>query len=420
MKMKVQADHRMHSRHSARCSVGVGLALPWSYNSQGTASRPPTLATGSTACLAGLFWLLCSGGGTCPDLVGTPPSGELESWLPKLAACVIPQRGSAALSCGKALPFRTVLNPSFICAQAGRLSLPACAEEIAQDTQSTERRSLSASQAAEPQQRSSSPELPPCLAESVFFKSLPSDFHWPDPGDALSLRVLEEYGAVFVARGGVVSPSVVIFPDRNVVTRWQSNLSTEQVEIAGIPVRLQSAALRALMKAREEAFQAHVGISPRGRDAAQRSYGETLELWASRVNPGLEHWVAKGLLSPSEAERIKELPARVQAREILELEQRGLYFSKDFSKSILFSVAPPGASQHLSMLAFDVKEHDKPAVRSILEHHGWFQTVRSDLPHFTYLGVDKHLLPSLGLKMVRDGDRVFWIPDFACPQPARH
>jgi hypothetical protein len=270
---------------------------------------------------------------------------------------------------------------------------------------------------AAPPQSSISPQLPPCIAESAFFKSLPKGFRWPDPGDALSLRVLEEYGAVFVARGGVVLPPVVIFPDQNAVGHWQSTLSTEQVEFAGIPVRLQSAAMRALMKAREEAFQAHLGISPRAPDAAQRNYDETLKLWRSRVNPGLQHWVDKELLSASEAERIRNLPPLEQGLEILELEKRRLYFSKDFSKSILFSVAPPGASQHLSMLAFDVKEHDNPVVRLILEHHGWFQTVRSDLPHFTYLGVDKHLLPSLGLKMLRIGDRVFWIPDFACPPP---
>jgi hypothetical protein len=268
-------------------------------------------------------------------------------------------------------------------------------------------------------ENSISDQLPGCITESPFFKSLPKDFRWPDPGDALSLRVLEEYGALFVARG-VVLPPVVIFPDQNAVAHWQSNLSTEQADLAGVLVRLQSAAMRALMKAREEAFQAHVDISPRGPDAAQRGYAQTLELWRSRVNPGLQHWVDKGLLSATEAERIRKLPAREQAPEILELENRGLYFSKDFSKSVLLSVAPPGASQHLSMLAFDVKEHDDPVVRLILEHHGWFQTVRSDLPHFTYLGVKKELLPSLGLKMVRNGDRVFWIPDFACPPPTKH
>ena len=263
-----------------------------------------------------------------------------------------------------------------------------------------------------------SDQLPGCITESPFFKSLPQGFRWPDPGDALSLRVLKEYGALFVARG-VVLPPVVIFPDQNAVAHWQSNLSIEQAELAGVLVRLQSAAMRALMKAREEAFQAHVDISPRGPDAAQRGYAQTLELWRSRVNPGLQYWVDKGLLSAAEAERIRKLPAREQVPEILELEKRGLYFSQDLSKSVLLSVAPPGASQHLSMLAFDVKEHDNPVVRSILEHHGWFQTVRSDLPHFTYLGVKKQLLPSLGLKMVRNGDRVFWIPDFTCPPPTK-
>jgi hypothetical protein len=270
---------------------------------------------------------------------------------------------------------------------------------------------------ASARQNSISPQLPPCLAESAFSKSLPKGFQWPEAGDELSLRVLEEYGAIFVAQG-VVTPPVVIFPDQNAVSRWQSNLNTEQGEFAGVPVRLQRAAMQALLKAREEAIQAHVGISPRGPDAAQRSYDETLELWRSRVDPGLQHWIAKGGLSAAEAERIRKLPARRQASAILKLERRGLYFSKDFSKSILFSVAPPGASQHLSLLAFDVKEHDSPVVRSILERHGWFQTVRSDLPHFTYLGVDKNLLPSLGLKMVRSRGRVFWLPNLECPAPS--
>jgi len=266
-------------------------------------------------------------------------------------------------------------------------------------------------------QNSISPQAPPCLAESAFSKSLPKGFHWPEAGDELSLRVLEEYGATFVAQG-VATPPVVIFPDQNAVSHWQSNLSTEQAEFAGVPVRLQRAAMQALMKAREEAIQTHAGISPRASDAAQRSYDETLELWRSRVDPGLRHWIARGALSAAEAERIRKLPARQQASAILKLERRGLYFSKDFSKSILFSVAPPGASQHLSLLAFDVKEHDSPVVRSILERHGWFQTVRSDLPHFTYLGVDKNLLPRLGLKMVRSGGRVFWLPDLECPMSA--
>ena len=256
--------------------------------------------------------------------------------------------------------------------------------------------------------------VPPCLAQSAFLKSLPESFHLPDPGDALSWRVLEEYGAMFVARG-VETPLAVIFPNADAVAHWQASVRTEQAEFAGVTVRLQIAAMQALMKARAEAIQAHLGILPRGSDAAQRNYDDTFELWRGRVNPGLQHWVGKGLLSAIEAGRIRNLPAREQAPEILRLEERGLYFSRDFSKPILSSVAIPGASQHLAMLAFDVKEHDNPAVRSILERHGWFQTVKSDLPHFTYLGVSRQELPSLGLKRVRKGDRVFWVPDFDCP-----
>ena len=96
--------------------------------------------------------------------------------------------------------------------------------------------------------------------------------------------------------------------------------------------------------------------------------------------------------------------------EILRLEGKGLYFNMDFTKSILYSVAAPGTSQHLSMLAFDVKEFENAEVRSILARHGWFQTITSDLPHFTFLGVSESELPSLGLKKTTNSGRTFWIP----------
>ena len=96
---------------------------------------------------------------------------------------------------------------------------------------------------------------------------------------------------------------------------------------------------------------------------------------------------------------------------ILGLERDGIFFAKDLSKSIIYSVAPPGTSQHLSMLALDVKEYEDARVRAILAKHGWYQTVVSDLPHFTFLGVAEKDLPKLGLKMVTNADRSFWIPD---------
>jgi hypothetical protein len=87
-----------------------------------------------------------------------------------------------------------------------------------------------------------------------------------------------------------------------------------------------------------------------------------------------------------------------------------MYFAKDLSKSIIYSVAPPGTSQHLSMLALDITEHDDAAVREIMARNGWHQTVVSDLPHFTYLGVPESELPALGLKKVNDGGRSYWLP----------
>ena len=50
-------------------------------------------------------------------------------------------------------------------------------------------------------------------------------------------------------------------------------------------------------------------------------------------------------------------------------------------------------------------------VREILAEHGWFQTVLSDLPHFTFLGLKEEELPTRGLKNVEVDGQKFWIPD---------
>jgi hypothetical protein len=111
------------------------------------------------------------------------------------------------------------------------------------------------------------------------------------------------------------------------------------------------------------------------------------------------------------------MPIEQQIAEILRLEKMGIYFARDLSKSILYSVAPPGTSQHLSMLAFDVREYDNPRVREILARHGWFQTVISDLPHFTFLGVPESKLLSRGLRLVVHEGRRFWVPDIDDDEP---
>jgi hypothetical protein len=242
-----------------------------------------------------------------------------------------------------------------------------------------------------------------------FTANLPEGFE--QPTEEVGKRLLREYGSVFLARGGAIPPKTVIFKNEQEVAAFQSSLQKSSGEIGSHTLELQAAAMNALKEAIAEAKQSSLTITPRGADSAKRTYNETVELWASRVNPGLVHWVSKGKLTQTEAGRIKSLSPFEQVPEIFKLEAQGMFFSKDLSKSIIFSVAPPGTSQHLSMLALDVSENDNAKVREILSKHGWFQTVQSDLPHFTFLGAREDELTKLGLKKVSDGGRTFWLPN---------
>lgn len=246
------------------------------------------------------------------------------------------------------------------------------------------------------------------IKKTAFFKNLPKKFSLPK--DSLGLRVLVDYGAYFLARDRSVVPEKVMFKDDSEVAEFQSKLKISRETIGNFEVELQTAAMDALQRAIAEARQIALSITPRDRDAARRSYSETVELWKSRVEPALAFWVERGRITPAEAERIRLLPPVEQIPVILKLEEQGIFFSKDLSKSIVYSVAPPGTSQHLSLLAFDINEYNDPAVKAILAKHGWFQTVVSDLPHFTYLGVQEKDLPGLGLKYIIFGDRSYWVP----------
>lgn len=242
-----------------------------------------------------------------------------------------------------------------------------------------------------------------------FTANLPDGFKAPT--DDAGRLLLKEYGSVFVARGGVVPPKTVVFKDQAEVTAFQSSLKTSSESIGGFNLELQTAAMDGLRKAIADAKAAGLSISPRDKDSAKRSYDETIELWASRVDPALKHWVSNGKMTQAQADKLKSLSPYEQVPEVLKLEQQGIFFAKDLSKSIIYSVAPPGTSQHLSMLAMDVKEHEDSKVRDILAKNGWYQTVISDLPHFTFLGVPDSELSKLGLKKVSDNGRTFWIPE---------
>ncbi len=207
------------------------------------------------------------------------------------------------------------------------------------------------------------------------------------PGsDSVARRVLEDYGAIFVAGKKVVPPPVCVFTSEAQVAKFQ--------------------------KAREKANQEGLDITPRGgAEAARRNYEDSLRLWDTRFLPALDYWVGQRRLTPEEAIRLRTLPLHEQVAAVLDLEKNEIYFSKDLSKSILYSIAAPGTSQHIAMLALDVTEFQNARVREILAGYGWFQTVLSDLPHFTFLGLKEDELPKHGLKSVVVNEQTFWIPN---------
>ncbi|MBV9210143.1 MAG: hypothetical protein JOZ52_05915 [Acidobacteria bacterium] len=249
------------------------------------------------------------------------------------------------------------------------------------------------------------------LEKSLARRGLKSDAVC-DPNDAVARRILEDYGAMFLASQSVLPPPVCIFKSEDEVKSFQQRAGVAAAEIEGDTIELQPAAMKALLEAREEAQAEGLDITPRGgTEAARRNYEDTRRLWDTRFLPALKYWQEQGKLSEQDVARLKALPLHEQVREVLELEKRGIYFSQDLSKSILYSIAAPGSSQHIAMLALDVTEFQDPRVRQILARHGWFQTVKSDLPHFTYLGVEEDELPSLGLRAVTADEQVFWIPN---------
>jgi hypothetical protein len=231
--------------------------------------------------------------------------------------------------------------------------------------------------------------------------------------DAVENRVFREYGAIFVTSDKLNFPTKCIFQSEVEVQYYQSKAKPLTQNVGGVEITLQQTAMEALLKSIREAAQKKLRITPRGGSlAAGRSYEDTVRLWNSRFYPALNHWVRGRKISRQEADAAAALPIRKQVAQVLEWESKGWFFSKDLTKSILFSVAAPGASQHNFLLALDVEQFANKGVRKILADNGWFQTVKSDLPHFTYLGVKETELPALGLKETLVGTQKFWIPNF--------
>jgi hypothetical protein len=233
----------------------------------------------------------------------------------------------------------------------------------------------------------------------------------PFESDAIAHRVLKEYGSIFVAADSVKVPVTCVFEDEEHVAAFQGDLEKTTSRLNGAEIILQSDAMSALLAAIQEANEGRLRITPLdGSIAGTRSYADTVRLWNSRFYRALNYWEKKGRISKANTDEARSLSPFAQVPKVVEWEARGLYFSTNFSRSIFTSVAPPGTSQHLSGLAFDVVEFGSRRVRTILNKHGWFQTVAGDEPHFTYLGFPETELPKRGLISVMKSGYKFWVP----------
>lgn len=236
----------------------------------------------------------------------------------------------------------------------------------------------------------------------------------PAINSSVERRLALEYGAIFLTTA--TPPAKIIFANENEVSQFQNSLEIGRSLIGEHEIELQKPAMEALLRARRSAEAAGLTINPRSADSGRRSFAETLNLWNRNVGRGLDHWVSQGKMESDEAYRLWQLGVIDQVAAILSIEEeRQLYFSTYFDKSILQSVAAPGASQHLSLLAFDVAEYESEEVEALLGTLGWFRTVLSDLPHFTYLGREENELPALGLmqavRKYSNHTYRFWVPN---------
>jgi len=231
---------------------------------------------------------------------------------------------------------------------------------------------------------------------------------------AVEVRIFVEYGAIFATTA--TPPPTIIFANAAEVETFQSSLRVDRAFVGEHEITLQIDALRALSLAVSRVVQRGGTLRARAADAAARSYDDTVRLWTRNVTRGLEHWRALGRITTEQAQTISSLAPVDQVAPILDLENsRELFFGTFFDRSILYSVAAPGASQHLSLLAFDVAEYEDSDVEEELALGGWYRTVPNDLPHFTYLGQARKDLPGLGLQYTTRtfGEHVygFWVPD---------
>jgi hypothetical protein len=233
----------------------------------------------------------------------------------------------------------------------------------------------------------------------------------PVATNSVARRVFLEYGAIFAAAEDVSVPPRCIFIDESSVKEFQLKIRSRSALIGGVAIHLQEKAIDSLIKISAEADLINVAVVPfDGAIAGRRSYADTVRIWNSRFEPALRYWTDAGRIDLVEAEQIRALPVERQVEQVMRWEAQGMLFGTNRALSIFSSTAPPGTSQHLTMLAFDIDRFPDSRLRKIFNKYGWFQTVRGDPQHFTYLGVSEDALPGRGLVTVYMGGVKYWVP----------
>jgi len=229
--------------------------------------------------------------------------------------------------------------------------------------------------------------------------------------DPYARRVFAEYGSMFAAVSTVSIPWRCIFENSDDVANFQKTLKTRSLSVDGVAIDLQEPAINSLEKALEQAAAENLRIIPLdGAIAGRRSYFDTIALWGSRFYPALDYWTKAGKVTPEDAQAARSMLIRNQVFKIVEWESAGYYFGTSRTRSIFSSTAPPGTSQHLSLIALDLSNYSDDRVREIMAANGWYQTIINDPTHFTYLGVSESELPSRGLMLTQQGAFRFWVP----------
>jgi hypothetical protein len=229
---------------------------------------------------------------------------------------------------------------------------------------------------------------------------------------AFANRALREYGAVFVAGENIKLPDTCIFQNDEATRKFQSGLQAKSSVVGGVLITLQTAAMDSLLVVVQEATQLNIKVVPLdGSIAASRTYSDSVNIWESRFDPALRVWTARGKISADDANAVAGLPVDKRIEKVIEWESHGMLFGTGRRTSIFSSTAPPGASQHLLLLAFDVSRQPTALLIALFNSHGWFQTVKGDPQHFTYLGLLTPELPKRGLRQINYGGTTYWVPD---------